>query len=140
MVDKGLKPNGSVFAMPKSAEKASLIVYMVPFNRAMAAKPPSFHLPSVEVLALVILGEMTRLADFLPGLHRSHQVYSCVVDALQTLSEGSEGLYMCHIDLSNRSLHFPARYHECLCIRGAFGEVLSFHCLLFGWKYIPILC
>ena len=40
--DKGLKPNSSVFAIPKSAEKASLIVNMVPFNRAMATTPLTF--------------------------------------------------------------------------------------------------
>ena len=48
VADKGLKPNGGVFAIPKNAEKASLIVNMVPFNRAMAAKQPSLHLPCLQ--------------------------------------------------------------------------------------------
>ena len=70
VADKGLKPNCSVFAIPKSAEKASLIVNMVLFNRAMVTKPPWFHLPLVEVLARLVHVEKTRSADFLPDLHR----------------------------------------------------------------------
>ena len=49
---------------------------------------------------------------------------------------------MCHIDLSNCFwyLCLPARCHDCFCILGDSGEVLSFHCLPFGWKYSHILC
>ena len=54
VANKGLQPNSNAFAIPKSAQKASLIVNMIHFNRAMAAKPPSFHLPSVEVPALLM--------------------------------------------------------------------------------------
>ena len=88
---------------PHKFTKASLIVNMVPFNRAMVAKPLSFHLPSVEVLALLMQVEATRSIDFLPNLHRSHWAFSCILDALQTLGGGTEDLYMCHIDLSHCS-------------------------------------
>ena len=58
--DASMRPNGNVFAIPKSSDKASLIVNMVPFNRATQGKPPSFHLPSGEVLALLMQVQASR--------------------------------------------------------------------------------
>ena len=46
-------PNGGVFAVPKTLDKCSLIVTLVPVNREMLEKPEKFSLPSVEVLALL---------------------------------------------------------------------------------------
>ena len=46
-------PNGGVFAIPKTHDKYSLIVNLVPLNREMLEKPEKFSLPSVEVLALL---------------------------------------------------------------------------------------
>ena len=46
-------PNGGVFAIPKTLDKCSLIVNLVPVNREMPEKPEKFSLPSVEVLALL---------------------------------------------------------------------------------------
>ena len=47
-------PNGGVFAIPKTLDKCSLIVNLVPVNREMPEKPEKFSLPSVEVLALLV--------------------------------------------------------------------------------------
>ena len=47
-------PNGGVFATPKTLDKRSLIVNLVPVNREMRGKPEKFSLPSVEVLALLV--------------------------------------------------------------------------------------
>ena len=46
-------PNGGVFAIPKSPDKCSLIVTLVPVNREMREKLEKFSRPSVEVLALL---------------------------------------------------------------------------------------
>ena len=46
-------PNGGVFAIPKTLDKCSLIVNLVPVNREMLEKRGKFSLPSVEVLALL---------------------------------------------------------------------------------------
>ena len=65
--DQAQGPNGNVFAIPKSLEKASLIVNLVLFNRAMMRRPPSFHLPSVEVPALLMKVLLCGSLDFLPS-------------------------------------------------------------------------
>ena len=55
-------PSGGVFAIPKTLEKCSLIVNLVPVNRAMPEKPEKFSLPSVEVFAL--LAKMAQQGSF----------------------------------------------------------------------------
>ena len=49
---------------------------------------------------------------------------------------------MCHIDLSNCfwSLRLPEAFWGAFRISDGEGEVLSFRCLPFGWKYSPIPC
>ena len=61
-------PNGGVFAIPKTLDKCSLIVNLVPVNREMPEKPEKFSLPSVEVLAL--LGQVAQQgSSFFPPLY-----------------------------------------------------------------------
>ena len=49
------RPNGSVFPIPKSAKKCSLIVNLIPVNRKSPRKPDSSTLPTGEVLALLAM-------------------------------------------------------------------------------------
>ena len=47
----GLGPNGFLFAIPKTSEKASCICNMVLFNKAQGGSSPPLRLPSVELVA-----------------------------------------------------------------------------------------
>ena len=62
-------PNGGVFAIPKTLDKYSLIVNLVPVNREMPEKPKKFSLPSVEVLALLAQVVQQGSSFFLPPLY-----------------------------------------------------------------------
>ena len=59
-------PNGGVFAIPKTLDKCSLIVNLVPVNREMPEKPEKFSLPYVEVLALLAQVAQQGSSFFLP--------------------------------------------------------------------------
>ena len=59
-------PNGGVFAIPKTLDKCSLIVNLVPVNREMLEKREKFSLPSVEVLALLAQVAQQGSSFFLP--------------------------------------------------------------------------
>ena len=62
-------PNGGVFAIPKTLDKCSLIVNLVPVNREMSEKPEMFSLPSVEVLAQLAYVAQEGSSFFLPPLY-----------------------------------------------------------------------
>ena len=49
---------------------------------------------------------------------------------------------MCHVDLSNcfRSLMLPKQFWGAFCVSNGEGRVIAFRCLLFGWKFIRLLC
>ena len=49
---------------------------------------------------------------------------------------------MCHIDLSKCfwSLRLPKAFRGAFRVSDGEGDTLSFRCLLFGWKYSPIVC
>ena len=61
--------NGGVFAIPKTLDKCSLIVNLVPLNRAMLEKPETFSLPSVEVLALLAQVAQNGSSFLLPSFY-----------------------------------------------------------------------
>ena len=60
-------PNGGVFAIPKTEEKFSLIVNLVPLNEEMRSRPEKFSLPCVEVLALLAQVAQQGSSFFLPS-------------------------------------------------------------------------
>ena len=62
-------PNGGVFAIPKTLDKCSPIVNLVPVNREMPEKPEKFLLPSVEVLALLAQVAQQSSSFFLPPFY-----------------------------------------------------------------------
>ena len=61
-------PNGYLFPVPKNATKASTIVQLVLFSRQHRSKPHIFCLPSVEVLAFLVL-----VHSMLPPPHMVHK-------------------------------------------------------------------
>ena len=136
-------PNWGVFAIPKTLDKCSVIVNLVPVNREMPEKPEKFSLPSVEVLAL--------LAQVAQHVHRFPRPPSMVRHGASGRSGrcrgsrgggGGEALCVCHIDLSTCfwSLRLPETFWGAFRIPDVEGGVLSFMCLPFGWKYSPVLC
>ena len=62
-------PNGGVFVIPKRLQKCSLIVNLVPVNRAMPETPDKFSLPSVEVLPLFAQVAWRGSSFFLPSFY-----------------------------------------------------------------------
>ena len=134
-------PNGIVFPIHKSSEKYSLVVNVIPVNRESPQIPESFSLPTVEMLALMaMVAVLGSRFFFSPPRHPRSRVYKDVWDilALPTASRGlgDNGLYMCHIDVSNcfwslihpKELCSAFRFLDC---EGG-GGVLAFRCLLFG--------
>ena len=53
--DPELGCNVSFFPVPKNWEKAGFIVNSVAFNQSMRSKPPPLQIPSVELVALLML-------------------------------------------------------------------------------------
>ena len=80
---RGHQVRGGVFAIPKTLDKCSLIVNLVPVNRAMPEKPDQFSLPSVEVVALLAQvaeqGSSFFLPSFYGGAHASGRSGRCWV-------------------------------------------------------------
>ena len=99
-----LGPNGGVSTIPKTLDKCSLIVNLVPVNRATPEKLEKFSLPSVEVLALLAQVAQQGSSFFLLSFYGR-----CWGSGG---GGGDEELCMCHIDLSNCfwSLHFPGAF------------------------------
>ena len=135
-------PNGGVFAIPKTEEKCSLIVNLVPLNEEMRSRPEKFSLPSVEVLALLAQVAQQGSSFFLPSFYARARCMRPVWDILSLPGGGGEELCMCHIDLSNCfwSLQLPREFWGAFRVSDGEGGVLAFRCLPFGWKYSPLLC
>ena len=53
-----LGPNRYLFQIPRSMEKASLICSLVLFNREPRESPARLELPSIEIVALIMLVEV----------------------------------------------------------------------------------
>ena len=66
---RGQQVRGGVFAIPKTLDKCSLIVNLVPVNRALPEKPEKLSLPSVEVLALLAQVAEQGSSFFLPSFY-----------------------------------------------------------------------
>ena len=96
-------PNWGLFAIPKTLDKCSLVVNLVPVNREMPEKPEKFSLPSVEVLALLAQVAQQGSSFFLPPLYSGARCLRPVWEVLGLSGGGGgdEELCMCHIDLSN---------------------------------------
>ena len=77
-----LGPNGGVFAIPKTEEKCSLIVNLVPLNEEMRSRPEKFSLPSVEVLALLAQVAQQGSSFFLPSFYARARCMRPVWDVL----------------------------------------------------------
>ena len=75
-------PNGGVFADPKTEEKCSLIVNLVPLNEEMRSRPEKFSLPSVEVLALLAQVAQQGSSFFLPSFYARARCLRPVWDVL----------------------------------------------------------
>ena len=90
-------PNGGVFAIPKTLDKCSLIVNLVPVNREMAEKPEKFSLPSVEVLALLAQVAQQGSSFFLPPLYSRARCLRPVWEVLGLLGGGGERNCVCAI-------------------------------------------
>ena len=139
-------PNGGVLAIPKTLDKCSLIVNLVPVNKEMPEKPEKFSLPSVEVLALLAQVARQGSSIFLPPPPPFYSRTRCLWPVWEVLGlpgvGGDEELCVCHIDLSNCfwSLRLPETFWGAFRFSDGEGGVLSFRCLPFGWKYSPILC
>ena len=107
-----LGPNGGGggFAIPKTLDKCSLIVNLVPVNREMPKKPDIFSLPSLEVLALLAQVAQRGSSFFLPSFYGWARCLRPVWVALGLPGGGGDWeLCMCHIELNNClwSLHLP---------------------------------
>ena len=76
-------PNGGVFAIPKTEEKCSLIVNLVPLNEEMRSRPEKFSLPSVEVLALLAQVAQQGSSFFLPSFYARARCLRPVWDVLR---------------------------------------------------------
>ena len=105
-------PNGGVFAIPKTEEKCSLIVNLVPLNEQMRSRPEKFSLPSVEVLALLAQVAQQGSSFFLHSFYARARCLRPVWDVLSLPGGGGDELCMCHIDLSNCfwSLQLPREF------------------------------
>ena len=75
-------PNGGVFAIPKTEEKCSLIVNLVPLNEEMRSRPEKFSLPSVQVLALLAQVAQQGSSFFLPSFYARARCLRPVWDVL----------------------------------------------------------
>ena len=138
-------PNGGGFAIPKTLEKCSLIVNLIPVNRVMKEKPEKFSLSSVEVLALLAHVARHGSSFFLPPFNGRARCLRPVWDVLSLPGGGGDNeLCMCHVDLSCLwSLRLPEDFlgsFSYLGRCGGGGGGLAFRCLPFGWKYNPVLC
>ena len=75
-------PHGGVFAIPKTEEKCSLIVNLLPLNEEMRSRPEKFSLPSVEVLALLAQVAQQGSSFFLPSFYARARCMRPVWDVL----------------------------------------------------------
>ena len=123
--------SGGVFAIPKTLDKCSLIVNLVPVNREIPEKPEKFSLPSVEVLALLAQVAQQGSSFFLPPSNNSARCLQPVREVLGLPGGRDEERCMCHIDLSTCfwSLRLPEVFLGAFRISDGEGGVLSFRCL-----------
>ena len=128
-------PNGGVFAIPKTLDKCSLIVNLVPVHREMPKKPEKFFLLLLEVLAFLAQVAQHGSSFFRPPLYGRAPSLRLVWEVLGLPGgRGGEEFCMCYMDLSNCfwSLHLPEAFWRAFRISDGEGGVLSFRCLLGG--------
>ena len=136
-------PNGGVCAIPRTLDKCSLIVNLVPINREMPERPQKFSLTSVEVLALLAQVARQGSSSFLPPLYGRARSLRPDWEVLGLPRGGETRNFVCATSTSvlvfgRCTSRKPSGGFPHLGWRG--GAVLSFRCLPFGWKYSPILC
>ena len=121
-----------------------MIVHLVRLNKCHQLRPPRFSLPSVEDLAFFIQAHSMGLSRLSLGSHclgHLNDPFLRELETLRLLAEPGAPLLACHIDLTNAfwSLTLPERYKNSFRVR-IDGKSYAFSCLLFGWRFSPVIC
>ena len=130
-------PNGGWFAIPKTLDKCSLIVNLVPVNREMPEKPQKFLLMLVEVLALLAQVAQQGSSFFLPSFYGRAWCLRPVWEVLG-LPGGGGGMRSCLCAILTSATVFgrcaSLRLFGALCVFWMVREEfrLSGVCLLLG--------
>ena len=111
-ITDGRLPNAKAFTKPKSQEKGSLIINMVPLNKRCQRPCTRLQLPTLEELG----------------------------DTFREAAGTRQTIWFCKLDVANMfwSCWMPEQERGTIRI-GVQGKVWGFHSLPFGWTHIPVM-
>ena len=111
-ITDGRLPNAKAFTKPKSQEKGSLIINMVPLNKRCQRPNTRLQLPTLEELG----------------------------DTFREAAGKGQAIWFCKLDVANMfwSCWMPEQERGTIRI-GVQGRVWGFHSLPFGWTHSPLM-